>query len=238
VKEVVQKKRFKSGSEMVPKTFSYANSNELGRVSFPLSLGDRASKRILDIVGASIGLLILSPLLVSIYFSIMAFSPGNPIFVQSRWGRGCKLIKVFKFRTMHIDQCDVSGVSQTVLGDQRVTRLGSILRRFNLDELPQLFNVLRGDMSLVGPRCHVPNMLAGGMPYEDLVSDYHKRHAVKPGITGLAQVRGLRGPTTNSFLARRRVSSDLEYIENWTIWLDIEIIMKTVFQECKRASGF
>lgn len=125
--------------------------------------------------------------------------------------------------------CDALGVTQTTNNDVRVTRLGRILRWTSFDELPQLWNVLKGELSLVGPRCHVPNMLAAGVPYEQLVPHYEMRHQVVPGMTGLAQVRGLRGPTTNAKLAIRRVHADIEYIQNWSIVMDLIILIRTLF---------
>jgi lipopolysaccharide/colanic/teichoic acid biosynthesis glycosyltransferase len=165
-------------------------------------------------------------------------SPGPALFVQTRWGKHCQKIKVYKFRSMRLDSCDISGVAQTVKDDPRVTPLGAILRKTNIDELPQLLNVLKGDMSLVGPRCHAVGMLAAGIPYEQLVPHYHRRHVMKPGITGLAQMRGLRGPTDRPSKARARIASDLYYIDNFSIWLDIRILIGTVLAELRGGKGF
>jgi lipopolysaccharide/colanic/teichoic acid biosynthesis glycosyltransferase len=139
---------------------------------------------------------------------------------------------------MRTDMCDASGVAQTVQNDPRITRIGAILRRTNLDELPQLLNVLKGDMSLVGPRCHAIGMLAAGMVYEELVPEYHYRHLVRPGITGLAQMRGLRGPTDRAAKARARIASDLFYVENFSVFLDIRIIVGTFISEMRGGNGF
>jgi lipopolysaccharide/colanic/teichoic acid biosynthesis glycosyltransferase len=165
-------------------------------------------------------------------------SPGPALFRQKRWGQGCTVIDVLKFRTMRIELCDFSGICQTVEHDPRVTRLGSILRSTNLDELPQLFNVLRGDMSLVGPRCHAIGMLAAGMPYEELVPEYHIRHLVKPGITGMAQMRGLRGPTVDRDAAIMRFECDAYYVSNLSFWLDFKIMLETIRMEAFRGRGF
>jgi len=165
-------------------------------------------------------------------------TPGPALFRQVRWGMHGKKIVVFKFRTMNASQCDASGVAQTVRNDPRTSRVGAVLRRTNLDELPQLFNVLLGDMSLVGPRCHVVGMLGGGVVYEALVPNYHARHAVRPGITGLAQMRGLRGPTDRKSLARARVCADLYYVQHFNIWMDLVIIWRTVMNEVRGGTGF
>ncbi|WP_371074789.1 MULTISPECIES: sugar transferase [unclassified Sinorhizobium] len=195
-------------------------------------------KRALDIAGSSIALLILCPFLLGVAVLIKLDSPGPVLFTQIRWGKNCRKIRVYKFRSMRTDMCDASGVAQTVQNDPRVTRIGAILRRTNIDELPQLLNVLKGDMSLVGPRCHAINMLAAGMLYQELVPEYHQRHAMRPGITGLAQMRGLRGPTDRAAKARARIASDLYYIENFSIFLDLKIIIGTVISELRDGKGF
>jgi lipopolysaccharide/colanic/teichoic acid biosynthesis glycosyltransferase len=195
-------------------------------------------KRIFDIAVSLIALIVLSPLLIIVAIMISLESPGPALFVQTRWGKHCQKIKVYKFRSMRLDSCDISGVAQTVKDDPRVTPLGAILRKTNIDELPQLLNVLKGDMSLVGPRCHAVGMLAAGIPYEQLVPHYHRRHVMKPGITGLAQMRGLRGPTDRPSKARARIASDLYYIDNFSIWLDIRILIGTVLAELRGGKGF
>ncbi|MCO6187065.1 sugar transferase [Rhizobium sp. L1K21] len=185
-------------------------------------------KRLMDIVGALTALLILSPLLICTALAVKMTSPGPVFFKQERWGKNLTKIKVYKFRTMYWAQCDITGVEQTRENDSRITRVGAILRTYNIDELPQLLNILRGDMSMVGPRCHAVGMKAAGVLYEQLVPEYHLRHLVKPGLTGLAQVRGLRGPTVRASKARARVAADLHYIENYSVLLDLKIILKTV----------
>jgi len=197
-----------------------------------------AAKRLLDIFVSALAILVLLPLFLAIAAAIKWESNGPVFFLQNRWGRGGRIIRIFKFRSMRTDLCDVSGVAQTRRNDPRVTRIGALLRKTNLDELPQLINILLGDMSLVGPRCHVPGMLAGGMAYEDLVKDYHIRHLVRPGLTGLAQFRGLRGPTDREDLARARFASDVEYIRDFNIWVDIKILVGTLVKEIRGGSGF
>ena len=137
---------------------------------------------------------------------------------------------------MFVDKCDASGVMQTTCrNDPRVTPVGKILRRSNLDELPQLLNVVKGDMSLVGPRPHVVGMLAAGGLYEILVPNYFERHRVRPGITGLAQARGLRGSTVDAALAKARIDLDLQYVQNWSFALDLRILVETVWTEFLKA---
>lgn len=195
-------------------------------------------KRLFDIYASSTALLILAPLLVVIAVLIRLETRGSPLFSQTRWGKDGKKITVYKFRSMRSEACDPSGVIQTVENDPRITFLGRILRKTNLDELPQLFNVLRGDMSLVGPRCHAIGMLAGGMLYEELVPAYHRRHSMRPGLTGLAQMRGLRGPTDRPAKARARINADLYYIDNFSFWLDLKIIFGTIAGELRGGNGF
>lgn len=197
-----------------------------------------AAKRALDVCISAVALLILLPFLLAVALLIKLDSPGPVLFKQERWGMGCRKIRVFKFRSMRTDRCDISGVNQTVRDDPRVTRLGAIIRRTNIDELPQLLNVLKGDMSLVGPRCHAVGMLAAGVLYEELVPEYHRRHVMRPGMTGLSQMRGLRGPTDRQGKARARIACDLHYVDNFTIWLDLRIIFGTVISELKGGNGF
>jgi lipopolysaccharide/colanic/teichoic acid biosynthesis glycosyltransferase len=159
------------------------------------------------------------------------------LFTQYRYGYRNHRFRIYKFRTMHTHLADRSGVRQTTDGDPRVTAIGRLLRSTSLDELPQLINVIKGDMSLVGPRPHVPGMLAASLPYEHLVPYYFVRHVVRPGVTGLAQVSGYRGSTTEARSAIGRISCDLEYIEKWSLWLDVWIILRTVRREFLSGSG-
>jgi len=197
-----------------------------------------AAKRMLDIAVSATALLFLLPVFLMVAAAIKWESNGPVFFTQNRWGRGGRLIRIFKFRSMRNDLCDVTGVEQTRRDDPRVTRIGAMLRKTNLDELPQLINILIGDMSLVGPRCHVPGMLAGGVLYEDLVKDYHIRHLVRPGLTGLAQYRGYRGPTDREDLARARFASDIEYIRTFSVWMDVKLLVGTFVKEVRGGTGF
>ncbi|OWO96384.1 exopolysaccharide biosynthesis protein [Rhizobium esperanzae] len=197
-----------------------------------------AVKRLIDIVISASALLVLAPLFLAIALFIKLDDGGPVFFRQIRWGLNGRKITVFKFRSMHTDACDPSGIQQTVKGDRRVTGIGALLRRTNIDELPQLLNVLRGDMSLVGPRCHAINMRAAGRLYEELVPNYHHRHIMRPGITGLAQTRGWRGPTTRPLQARARIACDIYYVRNFSLLLDLKILFKTLVIELRGGTGF
>ncbi|MDE2364554.1 MAG: exopolysaccharide biosynthesis polyprenyl glycosylphosphotransferase [Hyphomicrobiales bacterium] len=184
-----------------------------------------AAKRAADIVLAGLGLLLLSPLFLLVAVAIRIDSKGPALFFQTRHGFNKAPFRIFKFRTMSAAE-DGAAVRQATRDDPRITRIGRILRRFNIDELPQLLNVLRGDMSLVGPR---PHAVVHDQAFEPEVVLYARRHNVKPGITGWAQVNGLRGETTTPEKIARRVQYDLDYIDNWSFVLDIWIIFLTLF---------
>ena len=175
------------------------------------------------------GLLIAltAPLMGLIALAIRLDSKGPALFVQERFGFNNDTIRVFKFRTMRLEETDPSGAARTKPDDSRITRIGRVLRRLSLDELPQLFNVFSGDMSLVGPRPHVMAMKAGERLYHEAVGDYFHRHRVRPGMTGWAQVHGLRGEIDTPEKAQARVAYDLWYIDHWSIWLDIKILLMT-----------
>lgn len=195
-------------------------------------------KRLIDVIGASAGILFLMPLFAVIAVAIKANSQGPVLFRQTRHGANGTFIEVLKFRSMYVDQCDGTGVSQTTRDDPRVTAVGDFLRKSNFDELPQLFNVLKGEMSLVGPRPHVPGMLAAGTPYEEFDSRYMSRHRIRPGLTGLAQVNGYRGETRDYRAAKMRLEYDLIYIERRTTALDLKIIAQTIVREFFLGRGY
>jgi len=196
-------------------------------VDRPLKKWRAILKWIEDQLLGSLLLVFVAPPLAAIAILIKLDSPGPVFFVQRRFGFNNEVIRVLKFRTMHIDRSDPSGAQRTVRNDPRVTRIGRILRWLSFDELPQLINVVRGDMSLVGPRPHAVAMKAGDRLYCDAVEQYLHRHRVKPGITGWAQVNGLRGEVDTLEKAHARVAHDLYYIEHWSLWLDLKILLKT-----------
>lgn len=181
-------------------------------------------KRASDIVLASLILLLVSPLMLAIAIGVKLSSPGPVIFKQRRYGLDGKEITVYKFRTMTVCE-DGENVPQAQRNDRRVTRFGAFLRRTSLDELPQFINVLQGRMSVVGPR---PHAVAHNEMYRKLIKGYMIRHKVKPGITGLAQVNGLRGETETLDKMKARIECDLDYLRNWSLALDLSIILRTI----------
>jgi putative colanic acid biosynthesis UDP-glucose lipid carrier transferase len=194
-------------------------------------------KGILDRVAAAIILLLTASLLLGVALAIRLSSPGPVFFRQKRYGLNGRPIEVLKFRTMHLRACDdgASEVRQVERGDPRVTPLGRLLRQTSLDELPQFLNVLRGDMSIVGPR---PHAVAHDERYARLIDAYPARHRVKPGITGWAQVNGFRGPTPMLQKMEQRLEHDLYYIENWSLSLDLSIILRTLFVGFRHPNAF
>lgn len=184
-------------------------------------------KRGEDLIIAGIATVILSPVMLITGLLVKFSSPGPIFFVQPRIGFNNELIHVLKFRTMYADRSDLKAEQTTTANDPRVTPVGRWLRRLSLDELPQLLNVLKGDMSLVGPRPHATHMKVGERFYQDAVRGYAGRHRVKPGITGLAQVKGVRGEIRTIERAKLRVEYDKKYIETWSIWSDLGILFAT-----------
>jgi Undecaprenyl-phosphate glucose phosphotransferase len=194
----------------------------------PLTIGQGFVKAVFDRLAAGIGIVALAPLLVMVTAVIKLDSRGPVLFRQNRYGFGDRVIQVFKFRTMRAEAADSNGERQTEIHDPRLTRIGGFLRRWSLDELPQLFNVLRGELSLVGPRPHAVSMHVKQRRNEDIVPEYALRHHVKPGITGWAQVNGYHGPVQTERALRERVAYDLDYINHWSLWFDFRIILRTL----------
>ena len=186
-----------------------------------------AAKRIEDVALGLLLLILFAPVMALVALAIRMDGPGPILFRQPRTGLHGRAFEMLKFRTMHHHLADHAAACQTARGDRRVTAVGRLLRRSSLDELPQLVNVLRGEMALVGPRPHATGMQVTGLPLDCAVPEYAQRHNVRPGLTGLAQVRGQRGAADTPELLRGRVESDLEYIRGWSLWVDAVILLRT-----------
>jgi exopolysaccharide biosynthesis polyprenyl glycosylphosphotransferase len=192
----------------------------MGVSKLPLAhLYNRFVKRLIDIVGALIGLILSAPLILIFGILIYRESPGPIFYSQIRSGKGRDVFKIYKLRSMKLN-AEANGPQWTIEGDPRRLKIGELMRRLNIDEVPQFWNVLRGDMSLVGPRPERPELIQN---FKEEISHYNARHIAKPGITGYAQVNGMRGNTD----LRERVRYDLYYVENWSVWLDMYIMLKT-----------
>ena len=200
----------------------------------PLSGPQRLIKRTMDVVLASLALIFFMPVMTLTAIAIKLDSPGPVIFRQNRKGFNGRQFLIFKFRTMTVQE-NGSAVLQATRDDPRVTTIGRLLRATSIDELPQLLNVLKGDMSLIGPR---PHALAHDSYFENVLSDYAFRHHVKPGITGWAQCNGARGATPSIEHISERVKLDLWYINNWSLWLDIQILIKTLFEVLRKRNAY
>nr|WP_284701126.1 undecaprenyl-phosphate glucose phosphotransferase [Rhodoplanes tepidamans] len=199
----------------------------------PLTAVERGTKRLMDIAIATVSLAVLAPLMAVVAIAVRLDSPGPVIFRQRRKGFNGREFVVFKFRTMTVLE-DGASVVQARRVDPRITRLGRILRRTSIDELPQFLNVLRGEMSVVGPR---PHAVVHDDEYGKIIANYAFRHHVKPGMTGWAQIHGYRGETAQLHLMEKRVLLDLWYINNWTIALDCRIVLKTVYELLREPNG-
>ena len=194
----------------------------------PLDLRGRAMKRTLDILLGFAAFIVLAPLLGLVALAVRMETPGPVFFVQKRLGQGNRLFSIYKFRSMRADQCDAAGHRSASRDDDRITKVGKFIRATSIDELPQIFNILKGDMSFVGPRPHPLGCRADDQLFWDLDRRYLHRHASKPGLTGLAQVRGLRGATLQRSDLINRLQADLEYQNGWTLWRDISILIATL----------
>jgi Undecaprenyl-phosphate glucose phosphotransferase len=212
--------------------FGSVASLQLTRV--PLSRLERIEKRALDLVAASAALILLTPLLIVAAVLIKRDSPGPIFFLQHRFGFNQKPFRIIKLRTMRtLDDGPV--INQAKKDDPRITKVGAWLRRWNIDELPQLFNVIMGDMSLVGPR---PHALSHDRDFEQRIASYARRHNVKPGITGWAQIHGFRGETDTDEKMHARVEHDLYYIDNWSLALDLQIMLRTLLSRASYRNAY
>ncbi|WP_413061128.1 sugar transferase [Sphingomonas carotinifaciens] len=206
---------------------SYAKTPTVIVAAGPLGLFERFVKRVFDITLSLAAILLLAPLLAMAALAIKYDSPGPVLFKQVRIGRANRMFRIWKFRSMRVEGCDSAGARSASRDDDRITRIGAILRKTSVDELPQLFNVLKGDMSIVGPRPHALGSRAAEKLFWEVDGRYWHRHAAKPGLTGLAQVRGYRGATIIEDDLKNRLQADLEYLERWSIWRDLKIIAMT-----------
>lgn len=188
---------------------------------------DEVMKRLLDLAIVLPAILLLSPLLIAVAIAVKLDSPGPVLFRQTRVGRRNRLFSVLKFRSMRVESCDVQGARSTARDDDRITRVGRFIRATSIDELPQLLNIMLGQMSFVGPRPHALGSLAGDKLFWEIDQRYWHRHACKPGLTGLAQIRGFRGATHKREDLLNRLHADLEYVARWSVWRDISILVAT-----------
>ena len=211
-----------------PRTYSHVGSVAMiDLYDKPIADWGFVSKWLFDKVVGGLALLFLAPLMALVALAVKLDSRGPALFRQKRYGFNNELIEVYKFRSMYVDQCDAGAMKLVTKADPRVTRVGRFIRKTSLDELPQLFNVLLGDLSLVGPRPHALQAKAGAQAYDEVVDGYFARHKVKPGITGWAQINGWRGETDTPEKIQKRVEHDLFYIENWSVFFDVYILLKT-----------
>jgi Undecaprenyl-phosphate glucose phosphotransferase len=228
------------GPEHILDRFEQVQLLKIGPISslqlrrMPLSRLELLEKWAFDVLFASLALLLLTPMLIVAGILIKLDSPGPVFFLQRRFGFNQQPFQIIKFRSMRTYD-DGAVVQQAKKGDPRVTRIGRWLRALNIDEVPQLLNVIKGDMSLVGPR---PHALSHDREFERRISTYARRHNVKPGITGWAQIHGLRGETDTDEKMRQRVEHDLYYIDNWSIWLDLQILIRTVFSRASYRNAY
>ncbi|MGE7369857.1 undecaprenyl-phosphate glucose phosphotransferase [Neorhizobium sp. NPDC001467] len=193
----------------------------------PIRDWDSVAKRVFDIFFSVLAIVFLWPVMLGVALAVKMTSPGPVLFVQKRHGFNNEIISVLKFRSMYTHLSDPTARLAVTKGDPRVTPVGRFIRKSSLDELPQFFNVLRGDLSLVGPRPHAVQAQTGNRKYVDVVESYFARHRVKPGVTGWAQINGLRGEIDTDDKIRARITYDLDYIENWSILLDLKILFLT-----------
>lgn len=204
----------------------------------PLSGWDAVAKSLLDRSIALCAIIALAPVMLAVALAVKLESKGPVIFRQKRFGFNNQLVEVFKFRSMYTDMSDAAAAKLVTKDDPRVTRVGRFIRKTSLDELPQLFNVLLGTLSLVGPRPHATQAKAAGSLYDEVVEGYFARHKVKPGITGWAQINGWRGETDTREKIEQRVKHDLDYIDRWSLTFDIYILLKTPLALLKNENAY
>jgi Undecaprenyl-phosphate glucose phosphotransferase len=222
-----------------PRTYSHVGSVAMiDLYEKPIAGWGTVSKWLFDKIAGTLALILLAPVMVAVAIAVKLDSKGPVLFRQKRYGFNNELIEVFKFRSMHTDRCDAAASKLVTKDDPRVTQVGRFIRKTSLDELPQLFNVIKGDLSLVGPRPHALQAKAGTQLYDEVVDGYFARHKVKPGITGWAQIHGWRGETDTPEKIQKRVEHDLYYIENWSVFLDLYILLKTPISLLKTENAY
>ena len=211
-----------------PRAYSYEGSVPfLDVFEKPIANWDAVSKRAFDLFFASLALVVLGPVMLATALAIKLESKGPVLFRQKRYGFNNQVVDVLKFRSMYHEMADPDAKKVVTKGDPRVTRVGRFIRKTSIDELPQLFNVLQGGLSLVGPRPHAVNAHTANRLWDEVVDGYFARHKVKPGVTGWAQINGWRGEVDDEEKIRQRVNCDLYYIENWSLLLDLQILFLT-----------
>ena len=222
-----------------PQAYTYLGNLPLLAVfDRPLNSWNQFLKDTLDRIIALFALIVFLPIMLAVALAVKLESKGPILFKQNRYGFNNELIGVYKFRSMHVSSADAAAAKLVTKGDARVTKVGRIIRKSSLDELPQLFNVLMGQLSLVGPRPHATQAKAAGGLYDEVVEGYFARHKVKPGITGWAQINGWRGETDTIEKIEQRVKHDLEYIDKWSLGFDLYILMKTPFALFKTENAY
>ncbi len=225
--------------KLSPRAYTYLGELPLLAVfDRPLNGWSQFLKDTMDRAIALVAIIMLSPVMLAVALAVRIESRGPIIFKQKRFGFNNELIQVFKFRSMYSDMADVSAAKLVTKNDPRVTKVGRIIRKTSLDELPQLFNVLTGQLSLVGPRPHATQAKAAGELYDEVIDGYFARHKVKPGITGWAQINGWRGETDTHEKLEQRVKHDLDYIDRWSLGLDLYILAKTPLALLKSENAY
>ncbi|HRY06042.1 MAG TPA: undecaprenyl-phosphate glucose phosphotransferase [Hyphomicrobiaceae bacterium] len=220
---------------------TYSRIGEVAMIDLhdtPITDWGRVSKWMFDKVTGGLALVLLAPVMAMVAVAIKLDSRGPVFFRQKRYGFNNELIEVYKFRSMYVEGCDATASKLVTKDDPRVTKVGRFIRKTSLDELPQLINVLKGNLSLVGPRPHALHAKAANQLYDEAVEGYFARHKVKPGITGWAQINGWRGETDTHEKIQKRVECDLYYIENWSVFFDLYILLKTPFALLKSENAY
>jgi len=211
-----------------PRSYSYIGAVPMLDIfDRPINDWDSVAKRAFDIIFSLLGIIVLSPVMLATAIAIKLDSKGPVLFTQKRHGFNNEVIEVYKFRSMYTDRSDPTAKQAVTKGDPRVTRVGRIIRKTSIDELPQFFNALFGSLSLVGPRPHAVAAQTHNLLYNEVVDGYFARHRVKPGVTGWAQINGWRGEMDTDEKIKMRTEFDLYYIENWSLWFDLKILLMT-----------